>query len=99
MALHAISVKELRQKFPFVQSELSKGESFLLICKSKPIATITPVNENGANGDIIIDPEKDIMRDFERAGMEEWAKLPPLTKEEHDYYMSLAPKDMLKNIF
>lgn len=93
MALHAISIKKLRQTFPFVQSELKKGESFLLICKSIPIAKIIPVNGNGANGDIIIDPEKDIMRDFEKAAMEEWAKLPPITKEEHDYYMSLAPKD------
>lgn len=93
MAYHAISVKKLRQTFPLVQSELKKGESFLLICNSIPIAKIIPINENSPDGDIVIDPEKDIIRDFEKAGLEEWAKLPPLTKEEHNYYMSLAPKN------
>ena len=91
--MHAISIKELRQKFPLVQSELRNGESFLLICKSKPIAKIFPVNANEENGQIVIDPEKDIVKDFESAGMEEWAKLPPLTRAEHSYYMSLAPSN------
>jgi len=89
--MHAISVKQLREKFPFVRSELEKGVSFLVIHKSKPIAELRPVN--GKNGDLKIDYEKDVIEDFERAGAEEWAKLPPITKEEYDYYMSLAPKN------
>lgn len=81
--MQAISVKELRSKFPFVRSELKKGTSFLIIHKSKPIAELTPFHGNGLS--------KDIVEDFEKAGAEEWSKLPPLTKEEHDYYMSLPP--------
>lgn len=91
--MHAISVKELREKFPFVRSELKKGTSFLIIHKSKPIAQLKPLN-GGENGsiEVEIDKEKDIIDDFQKAAAEEWGKLPPITKEEYDYYMSLAPK-------
>lgn len=89
--MQAISVKKLREKFPFVRSELKKGTSFLIIHKSQPIAELTPFHGNGVNGELKIDREKDIIQDFEKAGAEEWSKLPPITKKEHDYYMSLPP--------
>lgn len=93
MALHAISVKELRQKFPFVRSELKKGESFLIIHKSKPIAELSPVNGTNGNGKMSsdsFDDEKEMIKELERASAEDINKhIPPITKEEYDYYMSL----------
>lgn len=91
--MHAISVKELRQKFPFVRSELAKGESFLIIHKSKPIAQLKPMN-NGNGNLTITDEEKEMMEDLQNAATEDINKyIPPITKEEYDYYMSLPHKD------
>lgn len=90
--MHAISVKELRSKFPFIRSELQKGESFLIIHKSKPIAELKPVNEDKTLM-AMDDEEKELFEQMQRAAAEDINKyLPPLTKEEYDYYMSLAPK-------
>lgn len=86
--MHAISVKELRQKFPFVRNELKKGTSFLIIHKSKPIAELKPVNGNNGNFEI---NNEDILKDVEQAAADEWKNLPPITKAEHNYYMSLPP--------
>lgn len=93
--MHAISVKELRQKFPFVRSELAKGESFLIIHKSKPIAQLKPMNNGNSNGNLTIsDEEKEMMEDLQNAATEDINKyIPPITKEEYDYYMSLPHKD------
>lgn len=83
--MHAISVKELRQKFPFVRSELKKGESFLIIHKSKPIAELKPIDD-------LLKNEEATDEDIERAALEDLNKhIPPITKEEYDYYMSLPP--------
>jgi antitoxin (DNA-binding transcriptional repressor) of toxin-antitoxin stability system len=92
MAMHAISVKELRQRFPFVQSELKKGESFLLICKSKPIAEIKPIQENG-NSKFELVPDEE-MQMFEKAALEDMNNAlgdDYLTQKEIDYYLSLPP--------
>lgn len=93
--MQAISVKELRTKFPFIRSELKKGESFLIIYKSKPIAQLKGINGVNGNGKIELDSfddEKTMMEELERAAAEDWNKfLPPITKEEYDYYMSLPP--------
>ena len=84
--MHAISVKELRDKFPLVRSELKKGESFLLIHKSKPIAELKPLN------DIPPYDEEGTLEDVEKTAAADWGRMyPPLTKEEDNYYMSLAP--------
>lgn len=86
--MQAISVKELRSKFPFVRSELKKGTSFLIIHKSKPIAELKPFDGDGSNGKLIMED----MNVFEKAALEDLNNyLPPLTKAEHDYYMSLPP--------
>lgn len=88
--MHAISVKELRTQFPFIRSELKKGESFLVIHKSKPIAQLKPVN--GENNEIEIGDGKELLDDLQKAAAEDWHRfIPPITKAEHDYYMSLPP--------
>ena len=84
--MQAISVKELRSKFPFVRSELKKGTSFLIIHKSQPIAELKPMS------DIPTPQEDKIGEAWEQAAIADMNKyLPPITKEEHDYYMSLPP--------
>lgn len=81
--MHAISVKELREKFPIIRSELKKGERFLIIYRSKPIAKLTAIEENSGIEEIV---DKDI----ERTAINDWeAEYPPLTKEEIKYYLSL----------
>lgn len=88
--MHAISVKELREKFPFVRSELKKGESFLIIHKSKPIAELKPL-KNG-NGEIFIEEIDEDFRNMEKIQMSQWKNdILPLTKEEVNYYLSLPP--------
>ena len=83
--MHPISVKELRTKFPFVRSELKKGTTFLIIHKSKPIGQLVPMNEGIS--------EEATLEEIEQTIANDWARMyPPLTKEEDDYYMSLAPK-------
>ncbi|MBI2638291.1 hypothetical protein HYW83_01735 [Candidatus Peregrinibacteria bacterium] len=85
MAMHAISVKELRDKLPVIRSELKKGESFLIIYKSKPIAELKPIVD-------LSKYEEATDEQIERAATEDLNKfLPPITKEEYDYYMSLPP--------
>lgn len=86
--MNAISVKELREKLPFVRSELKKGTSFLIIYKSKAIAELKPVN----NDEI---PEEATEGDFERAALTDLNEALGddfLTKEEVAYYMSLPEK-------
>ena len=79
--MQAISIKELRNKFPFVRSQLKKGEEFLVIYQSKPIAKLTPVSklsdlEEASDADIEQIAIRDMVDDY-------------LTKEEVKYYLSL----------
>lgn len=90
MAMHAISVKELRQKFPFVQSELKKGESFLLIAKSKPIAEIYPVDGNATK--LLNKIEEEDLKAFSNAALADLDRElgdDYLSEEEIKYYKSL----------
>lgn len=82
--MHAISTKELRGKMPIVRSELAKGETFLIIHKSKPIAMLTPVQG-------IPQQEEKPDTDFEalQAAATEDMGDDFLTDEEINYYMSL----------
>ena len=85
--MHAISVKELREKFPTVRSELKKGESFLIIYKSKPIAELKPVDD-------IPKHEEASDEDFESAAITDMNKALGddfLSPEEVKYYLSLKP--------
>lgn len=41
-----ISMKQLRQKFAPIRKSLEKGESFLLMYRSKPLGVIRPYNPN-----------------------------------------------------
>ena len=43
--MNSISVKELRQNFPSVRAQLKKGEKFIVIYQSKPIATLEPLGD------------------------------------------------------
>lgn len=76
-----ISTKELRNNFSTVLEKLSKGENFLLIHRSRPVAEIKkPENvfsfQEATDKDIEISSIKDTGKDF-------------LSKEELDYYLSL----------
>lgn len=42
MAPQIISVKELRQKFPEVRKRLEKGQSFIIVHRSKELADLVP---------------------------------------------------------
>lgn len=95
--MHAISVKELREKFPFVRSELQKGESFLVIYKSKPLAELKPIG-NG-NGKFFIEDDDENFTEWQKAGAEDTIKALEaigdfgLSEEEIKYYMSLPQPD------
>lgn len=83
--MNAISVKELREKLPFVRSELKKGTSFLVIYKSKPIAELKPVKQIPETGN-------EDFKDIEKITIQQWERdIPPLTPEELKYYLSLPP--------
>ena len=86
--MQSISTKELRQKMPFVRTELAKGESFLIIYRSQPIGTLTPIDKNDLpwekteEGKMWIKAQDDDIR--RNTDPDEY-----LSKEEYDYYMSL----------
>lgn len=65
-----ISVKELRMNFPKVLKDLKNGVKFTLIYRSKPIASLSPL-------ELYSDPFDDQVRDGNRylpATMEEFLK-------------------------
>ena len=89
--MQAISVKELRQKFPFVKSELQKGTSFLIIYNSRPIAKLLPF-EGEKIGEKIYEEATD--EQWNKAALEDINKSIGddfLTEEEVKYYLSLKP--------
>ena len=45
MQIIPISTKELRTKFPSIKKDLSKGIHFILIYRSKPLATLVPFHQ------------------------------------------------------
>lgn len=80
-----ISSKELRTNFKFVLTKIKKGESFLLIHNSEPVAEIkkptffTPfsqISEEASSAEIENATNQDIGEDF-------------LNKNELDYYLAL----------
>ncbi|MBU1032568.1 MAG: hypothetical protein ABII13_03035 [Patescibacteria group bacterium] len=79
--MHAISVKDLRTQLPFVRSQLKKGEEFLIIYQSQPIARLSPVSD-------LTHLEEATEQDIERSAIEDMED-DYLTKEEVKYYMSL----------
>ncbi|MBI2634497.1 hypothetical protein HYW82_02400 [Candidatus Peregrinibacteria bacterium] len=77
----AMSVKDLRKKFPVVRSQLKKGESFLIIHKSKPIASLSPVDDSSDLAEVIDhESEAVALEDFD----DEY-----LSKEEIAHYFAL----------
>ena len=43
-----VSLKELREQFPKYIEAVSKGRSFMVVKRTKPIFQITPINEDEA---------------------------------------------------
>lgn len=87
--MQAISVKELREKLPFVRSELKKGTAFLVIYKSQPIAKLTPV-ENAQEFEEATDEEWEqaAMEDMVKSFGDDWPD-----EEEINYYKNLIAKN------
>lgn len=79
--MNAISVKELRGKMPVVRSQLKKGESFLIIHKSKPIASLSPVDD-------LSDLAEVVDTEFEAVTVEDFDD-ECLSREEIDHYLAL----------
>ncbi|MEK7620255.1 MAG: hypothetical protein AAB413_03395 [Patescibacteria group bacterium] len=75
-----ISTKELRTDLPAIRKQLAKGQEFFLIYQSKPIAKISPIQDQ-SNGDVTF-------VDIERAAIEDMGD-DFLTQKEVDYYLSL----------
>lgn len=79
--MQALSIKELRNKLPLVRSELKKGEEFLIIYQSRPIAKLTPVTDLSDLSEV-----KD--EEIERIALQEIDE-DYLTPKELSYYLSL----------
>ncbi len=45
MQIVSISTKELRTKFPSIKKDLTRGIHFVLIYRSKPLATLVPFQD------------------------------------------------------
>lgn len=43
-----VSLKELREQFPKYIDAISKGKSFTVVKRSKPIFQINPINDEGS---------------------------------------------------
>ena len=85
--IHPISVKELRTKLPFVREQLAKGQTFMVIYQSVPIAELKPIQKTEYF-------KEATDKEWEEAALEDWGNAaPPLSKEELDYYMSLPEID------
>lgn len=82
--MNTLSVKHLRTKFPFVRSQLRKGESFLIIYKSQPIAQLSPI-------ETLSDLKEASDLDIERAAVSDLDD-DYLTPEEVRYYLSLKKR-------
>ncbi len=47
-ATNLVSLKELREQFPRYIDAVSKGRSFIVVKRSRPIFQITPINDDEA---------------------------------------------------
>lgn len=53
MKIQSISTKELREQLPRVRAGLERGEEYLLIYRSKPIARLEPFHQKRRVGERI----------------------------------------------
>ena len=81
-----ITSKELRSRFPWVQQQLTLGVSFVVICRSKPVAELRPLDSTNA---FRRDPEEASFEDMERASIIDCDDGDYLTPEELKYYLAL----------
>lgn len=47
--MHIISMKQLREQFEPIRDGLDRGESYLLMYRSKPLATLLPYEHSSSN--------------------------------------------------
>jgi len=77
-----IGLKELRQNMDHFAQMTKKGQSFLVIKRSRPLFKITPINQTSDGVESVVD--------FLQTGANDVNKtLKPLSKKEHDYYINL----------
>ena len=50
MSVQSISTKELREHFPAVRAGLARGDEYLLIHRSQPIARLEPIKQAPGSG-------------------------------------------------
>lgn len=48
MTVQSISTKELREQLPKIRAGLARGDHYMLIYRSKPIARLTPLKQKPA---------------------------------------------------
>lgn len=68
MDIQTISVKKLRENFPWVKEELEAGRQLMLVYRSKPLAELKPVGRQ--------------RRSFSKKQLEEWIRQDTLTQKE-----------------
>lgn len=57
--MHYVSTKQLRLQFPQIRAALEKGEEYVLIHRSKPIAKLVPLSEQEEKTTSRITPTQD----------------------------------------
>lgn len=73
MNLQTISTKKLREDFSQVKSAMERGQSLVLLYRSKPLAEIRPVAE-----------AKRSLRSFSQRQLKQWISDDQLTKQEQE---------------
>lgn len=85
-----ISSKDLRLKFPWVQEQLSQGVQFIVICRSKPVGILEPFDLHVLSHQSSPEASAADLIKTQVFSMEK--SLPPLTKEETQYYFDLPDR-------
>lgn len=68
MDIQTISVKKLRENFPWVKEELEAGKQLTLVYRSKPLAELKPIVRQ--------------RRSFSKKQLNDWIKEDALTQKE-----------------
>ncbi|MBT6068768.1 hypothetical protein HOG48_03360 [Candidatus Peregrinibacteria bacterium] len=85
--IHPISVKELRSKLPFVRKQLAKGQSFMIIYQSIPIAELKPIQKTNYF-------KEATDKEWEETSLKDiWDDLGEVSAEEYEYYENLIEKN------
>lgn len=85
--IHPISAKEFRMKMPFIWKQVQKGQSFMVIHQSTPIAKLIPVD---LDKDLQILPEATDQEVQDAAMYDLSQQLDDMSDEEYEYYENLT---------